>query len=121
MPAGARIINIASRAYLGSPNHAHYVASKAAVIGLTRTLVLELADRRISVNAVAPGPVHTPLLDELPTERVTQAAAAYPGGRLPEPEDVAHAVAFFADPATLHINGQILILDGGRSTGLAPG
>lgn len=121
MPVGARIINIGSRAYLGSANHAHYVASKAAVVGLTRTLVLELSDRQISVNAVAPGPVRTRLLlDELSEARLAQAAAAYPGGRLPEPDDVAQVVAFLADPATRHINGQVIILDGGRSVGLTP-
>ncbi len=53
-------------------------------------------------------------------ERISQLAAGYPGGRLPEAEDIAHAVAFFADPATRFITGQVLIIDGGRSVGLSP-
>jgi 3-oxoacyl-[acyl-carrier protein] reductase len=110
---------VGSRAYLGSRHHAHYVASKAAVVGLTRTMALELSARQILVNAVAPGLVRTPLLSEISEERLVQLAADYPGGRLPEPEDVAQAVAFFADPATRFITGQVLIIDGGRSLGLS--
>jgi len=119
MPDGGRIVNIGSRAYLGSRDHAHYVASKAAVIGLTRTVALELGERQILVNSVAPGMVRTPLLSGISEERLAQMGASYPGGRLPEPEDVAQAVAFFADPATCFITGQVLILDGGRSVGLS--
>jgi 3-oxoacyl-[acyl-carrier protein] reductase len=121
MPTDGRVINIASRAYLGSPDHAHYVASKAAVIGLTRTLAIELASRQIMVNAVAPGMVRTPMLSGMTEERLNQLAASYPGGRLPEAADIAHVVAFFADPATRFITGQVLIIDGGRSVGLSPG
>jgi 3-oxoacyl-[acyl-carrier protein] reductase len=120
VPAGGRIVNIGSRAYLGSRRHAHYAASKAAVIGLTRTLALEFLHRQISVNAVAPGMVLTPLLAGISEKRLAQIAAGYPGGRLPTPEDVAQAVAFFADPSTRFITGQVLLLDGGRSLGVSP-
>lgn len=117
MPDGGKIINIGSRAYLGSPRHAHYVASKAAVIGLTRTMALELRSRQITINAVAPGPVRTPILEGRSKENLARLAADYPGGRLPEAEDIAQAVAFFADPATRFITGQVLLIDGGRSLG----
>ncbi|GHO71220.1 beta-ketoacyl-ACP reductase [Ktedonobacter sp. SOSP1-52] len=117
MSEGGRIINIGSRAYLGSRHHAHYVASKAAVVGLTRTMALELTSRQIAVNVVAPGPVMTPLLAGRSQENLAQLAASYPGGQMPEAEDIAQAVAFFADPATRFITGQVLLLDGGRSLG----
>ncbi|MBA2677931.1 MAG: SDR family oxidoreductase [Ktedonobacteraceae bacterium] len=117
MPDGGRIINIGSRAYLGSRHHAHYVASKAAVVGLTRTMALELTGRQIAVNVVAPGPVMTPLLTGRSQENLAQLAASYPSGQMPEAEDVARAVAFFADPATRFITGQVLLIDGGRSLG----
>src|SRR3546814_10602253 len=70
MRPGAKIVNIASRAYLGARNHAHYVASKAALVGYTRASAMELASRGILVNAVAPGLIDTPLLAGLTPERL---------------------------------------------------
>lgn len=119
MPDGGRIINISSRACPGSRDHAHYVPSKAAVIGLTRTLAIELGPRQIMVNAIAPGMVGTPVLAGMTAGRISQLATGYPGGRLPEAEDIAQAIAFFGDPQTMFITGQVLIIDGGRSVGLS--
>ncbi|MFL9941677.1 SDR family NAD(P)-dependent oxidoreductase [Paraburkholderia graminis] len=117
LPAGGKIVNIASRAYLGARNHAHYVAAKAAVVGLTRAMAMELLDRGILVNAVAPGLVDTPMLQALTPERRAAQLALQPTGRAARPEDIANAVAFLASPHTDFITGQILMVDGGKSLG----
>ena len=117
MPEGGRIVNIASRAYLGAKNHAHYVASKAAVVGYTRASAMELAPRGILVNAIAPGLIDTPLLRALSPERLAAQLALQPTGAAGLPEDVAHAVAFFASAQTSFVTGQVLFVDGGKSLG----
>lgn len=119
MTAGGRIVNVASRAYLGSRDRAHYVAAKAALVGLTKAMALELAPRNIDVNAVAPGLVRTSLFDGLSSERLAQLASAYPDGAMAEPEDVAHVIGFLVDPRTKFMTGQILLTDAGRSAGVA--
>jgi 3-oxoacyl-[acyl-carrier protein] reductase len=117
MRDGGRIVNIASRAYLGAKNHPHYVASKAAVVGYTRASAMELAPRGILVNAIAPGLIDTPMLSALTPERMAQQVALQPTGKAGTPRDIAHAVSFLVDPNTSFITGQVLFLDGGKSLG----
>jgi 3-oxoacyl-[acyl-carrier protein] reductase len=117
MADGGRIVNIASRAYLGARNHPHYVASKAALVGYTRASAMELAPRGILVNAIAPGLIDTPILRALTPERLAQQLALQPTGRAGLPEEVAQAVSFFASPRTGFITGQVLFVDGGKSLG----
>ena len=107
----------ASRAFLGARNHAHYVASKAAVVGLTRAMAMELAASGVLVNAIAPGLIDTPLLQALTPERMAAQLALQPTGKAGRPEDIANAVSFLASPAMDFITGQTLMVDGGKSLG----
>ena len=113
MPDGGRIVNIASRAYLGARNHPHYVASKAAIVGYTRAAAMELAPRGILVNAIAPGLIDTPILRALTPERLAAQLALQPTGKAGRPEDIAQAVSFLVSPDMGFITGQVLFVDGG--------
>ncbi|MGS1118194.1 SDR family NAD(P)-dependent oxidoreductase [Castellaniella sp. UC4442_H9] len=117
MSAGGKIVNIASRAYLGARHHAHYVASKAALVGYTRASAMELAPRGILVNAIAPGLIDTPMLRALTPERLAAQLALQPTGKAGTPEDIANAVSFLAAPGMSFITGQVLFVDGGKSLG----
>jgi len=117
MPEGGRVVNIASRAYLGARNHPHYVASKAAIVGYTRASAMELAPRGILVNAIAPGLIDTPILRALTPERLAAQLALQPTGKAGRPEDIAQAVSFLVSPQTGFITGQVLFVDGGKSLG----
>jgi 3-oxoacyl-[acyl-carrier protein] reductase len=117
MAAGGRIVTISSRGALGGTRFAHYVASKAAVIGLTRAMAMELRPSGIAVNSVAPGFTDTPMTRSAPVEMFTAWEALEPSGKAASPAEIANAVAFFAAPTTTFITGQTLFVDGGKSLG----
>ena len=109
-----RIINISSIAGLtGNAGQANYAASKAGLIGLTKTLARELASRGITVNAVAPGLIETDMTTVLSEEIRQSILQKVPLGKLGEPDDIAGAVAYLASPEAKYITGQVLTVDGG--------
>lgn len=115
-----RIILMSSRAALGLPTRTNYSATKSGMIGMTRTWAMELAADGITVNAVAPGPIHSEMFyDVIPagSEREQNIAAGIPVNRIGEPDDVARAVRFFAEPANSFVTGQVLFVCGGASIG----
>lgn len=108
------IVNISSIWGLrGASCEVTYSCTKAAIIGLTRSLAAELAPSQIRVNCVAPGVIKTDMLDALPAEVLPQLAEQTPMGRLGTPEDIARAVAFLASAEADFITGQVLTADGG--------
>ena len=103
------IINIASQlGQIGGIELSHYAAAKSAIIGLTKSLAREVSNRGVRVNAVAPGPINTPLVRALSPEWQARKAAELPLGRFGEPEEVAATVSFLASPAASLFVGQTL-------------
>ncbi len=108
------IINIASIVgAMGNPGQANYVASKAGLIGLTKTIAREYANRNITANAVAPGFIDTAMTQALPDTVRADLSKQIPLGRLGTSDDVAQAVRFLASPAATYITGQVLHVNGG--------
>jgi len=92
---------------------AHYCASKGGINGLTRAMALELAHKKITVNAVAPGAINTPGASGGSEEQTKQTIAMIPAARMGEPADIANAVAFLASEKSDYITGQVIVVDGG--------
>jgi len=108
------IVNMASVAgIVGSPGQCSYGASKAGLLGLTKTLARELGPFGIRVNAVAPGLIRSRMADGLPPERVAEIVGMTSLGRMGTPEEVAEVVGFLASPAASYLTGQTLVADGG--------
>ena len=109
-----KIVNIASVVgEMGNAGQANYSASKAGVIGLTKTIAREFAVRGINVNAIAPGYIVTPMTDVLPEKAKEDLKRMIPMERLGQPEDVAQAVLFLVSEASSYITGQVINVNGG--------
>jgi len=114
------VINITSvHAYAGLPGHAAYAASKAAIVGLTRQLAIELAPKRIRVNGVGPGLVEVPRYAEVPGYTTERGDSLIPLGRVGRPTDIANSVLFLASDNASWITGQTIWVDGGTTAQMA--
>ena len=109
-----KIINTASQlAYIGSAGLCHYTAAKGAILSLTRSIALEIGQRNINVNSVAPGATHTPMLDAVPAELLEEIRLTIPKGRIAAVEDIVPSYVFLASDESNHFQGQCLSPNGG--------
>jgi NAD(P)-dependent dehydrogenase (short-subunit alcohol dehydrogenase family) len=115
---GGKIINTSSIGALGNMGQANYAASKAGVIGLTKTLALEFARNKITVNCIAPGATKTPMTAGIPPEIAEKLTKKIPLRRFAEPDEIAKAHLFLASDDSSYITGQVLFVDGGISVGI---
>ncbi|MBQ8857086.1 MAG: 3-oxoacyl-[Lachnospiraceae bacterium] len=111
-----RIINISSVVgVMGNAGQVNYAASKAGVIGMTKSLARELASRKVTVNAIAPGMIETDMTAVMSDKAKEAMKAAIPVGEMGKPEDIAGAIAFLAGEESRYITGQVICVDGGMA------
>lgn len=112
---GGVVINVGSTSAVSGDGPAHYVATKAAIMGLTRNMAKELAKSGIRVNTLVPGPTNTPMMQGIPKEWADAIIAGVPMGRMAEPEDIAKAAVFLASDDSGFVTGQSLAVNGGSA------
>jgi NAD(P)-dependent dehydrogenase (short-subunit alcohol dehydrogenase family) len=110
-----RIVNISSRTWLGAAGLSFYSATKGGLVSFTRSLALEVGRAGVTVNAIAPGTIHSPAFDAMSPERIDALLDRNPAGRFGYPADVGRAVRFLVAPASAAITGHVLHVCGGRS------
>jgi 3-oxoacyl-(acyl-carrier-protein) reductase len=116
-----KILNLASVAWLGNVGQTNYSASKAGVVGMTRTWALELSRYGINVNAIAPGLIDSVLTQQIPPEVKEKFIQRIPLKRIGQPEDIANLIAFLVSDQASYITGQCIQIDGGLTTGASAG
>jgi 3-oxoacyl-(acyl-carrier-protein) reductase len=113
-----KIVNLASVAWLGNVGQTNYSASKAGVVGMTRTWAVELARYGINVNAIAPGLIESALTQQIPAEVKEKFIQRIPLKRIGAPDDIANLIAFLVSDQASYVTGQCIQIDGGLSTGI---
>jgi len=111
-----RIVNISSTSAFGNAGQANYAASKAALIGFTKTLAREGGPKNITANCIAPGFINTDMFQAIPKEIIAEYLKTIPLGRLGEPSEIASAVSFLASDDASFVSGQVLIVSGAANT-----